>query len=682
MVASFHQQKFIAQIASLAFTLLMVSACTTSGGGGVVGNCVVVSIALTPNTTSGLIGGTIQFTATALDQQGNVCGAATLNWTTNNAAIMSINSNGLARMLFSGKTSDYPASIIVTATDSKSGISRGAIVTVSNPVAAVVITSSTPPTLTICQSFQFAAEARDSLNTPLSSVPVSWTSSNLSVTTMSDTGVSTATGDGGADITATAYGVVSSPSTLSVSGGSPIIITVSPLASTIPAGSSGLMAATVSGFVSDNSVTWSVDGGDSNGTVVPQGPLNATYHTPFTYVGFPAATPIAVRATSNENPACSSTASANMIPTFHAATQYGAGGLGNAQALAVGRFSSNIDNNLDIAVVNQNGLGLSVWRGDGTGRLQLSSTMLTGGTDVAITQGFFDPGILPDLAVLNLYGNYVHTLLGTGLGTFTLANPPTTPLYGPQMKSLVAGDFDLDGDDDLAVTDFSTIWPGVTLLRNDGNGVFTDIGTRVLFWNPFIVRKGLINNDNLVDLVVSNFTGDKIQFMMGDGTINFGPNPEVILPAGTGPADIAVADFDGGFADLAVVNRGQLGDTCPPPANPEADKVTILLGHGDFTFDPPTTVAVGSNPRAIASGDFNKDGYTDLVVANFCDDTISVLFGNGDGTFQPAINYPLGQPGLDRPTDVAVGDLNNDSFDDIIVTNSGTDSIAILLNNN
>jgi FG-GAP-like repeat len=653
----------------------MLNACSTTGGG----SCIAAKVAVKPSVIGGFIGDTIQFKATSLDQNGNVCGSAVIAWTTDAASIVSINSSGLATILFDGNALDYPATVTIMATDGVSDVSGGSMLTASNPVASVVITSPSPPTLTACESFQFTAEARDVFNAPLANIPIVWNSSDPSVSIISNTGQATATGDGSADMTATAYGIQSVPTPLDVNGGSPITIAVT-APSFVPAGSSGPVTATVVGFSVDDSVTWSVDGGSTNGTVTPLGPKDADYSAPITYAGFPGTTLTSVRATSNENPACSATADVTVVPTFHAAVQYGAGGLGDAQALSVGHFSLNSSNNLDVAVVNQNGYGVSIWQGDGTGHLSLVSEMLTQGTG-AIAKGFFDAGVLPDLAVLNLYLSTVSFLLGTGGGSFAPANPQDMFL-GYELKSLVGGDFDLDGDDDLAVASYSTNWPGVMLLRNDGNGVFTNIGTRVLFGNPFMVRKGLINDDNLADLAVSNFTGDKIQFMTGDGTMNFGPNPQVLLPAGTGPADIAIADFNGGSADLAIVNRGQLGDTCPPPANPEADKVTILLGHGDFTFDPPSTVAVGSNPRSIATGDFNKDGNVDLVVTNFCDDTISILFGNGDGTFQPAISYTLGQPGLDRPTAVAIGDLNNDTYDDIIVTNSGTDSVAVLLNNN
>ncbi len=70
--------------------------------------------------------------------------------------------------------------------------------------------------------------------------------------------------------------------------------------------------------------------------------------------------------------------------------------------------------------------------------------------------------------------------------------------------------------------------------------------------------------------------------------------------------------------------------------------MSVLLGNGDGTFQPPVTYAVGVVPDAIVAGDFTGDGRTDLAVANRLDGTVSVLLGNGDGTFQPQVTYAVG----------------------------------------
>jgi hypothetical protein len=55
---------------------------------------------------------------------------------------------------------------------------------------------------------------------------------------------------------------------------------------------------------------------------------------------------------------------------------------------------------------------------------------------------------------------------------------------------------------------------------------------------------------------------------------------------------------------------------------------TYIFGRAEF--------AVGNFPTSIVSGDFNGDGLTDLASTNSGDNTISVLLAKGDVTFCPA----------------------------------------------
>jgi len=94
-------------------------------------------------------------------------------------------------------------------------------------------------------------------------------------------------------------------------------------------------------------------------------------------------------------------------------------------------------------------------------------------------------------------------------------------------------------------------------------------------------------------------------------------------------------------------------------------------------------VPVGNGPTAVAAGDFNGDGKTDLAVTNYTDNTVSILLGNGDGTFQPAVTYPTGANGS---LAIAAGDFNHDGNLDLAVAANGcvtcsSGSIVVLLGN-
>ena len=94
---------------------------------------------------------------------------------------------------------------------------------------------------------------------------------------------------------------------------------------------------------------------------------------------------------------------------------------------------------------------------------------------------------------------------------------------------------------------------------------------------------------------------------------------------------------------------------------------TPINGVAQITFGNPTNYPVGTQPGAVATGDFNHDGKLDLAVANTASNNISILLGNGDGTFQTTMNYAVGQD----PVSIAVVDLNLDNKLDLAVAFSG-----------
>lgn len=92
------------------------------------------------------------------------------------------------------------------------------------------------------------------------------------------------------------------------------------------------------------------------------------------------------------------------------------------------------------------------------------------------------------------------------------------------------------------------------------------------------------------------------------------------------------------------------------------DRVQVVLGNGDGTFQPPITYRVGTGAISIALGDLNNDGILDLAVTDL--NGLFVLIGNGDGTFRAPIKYTTG---CDTPYDIYVGDFNGDKKPDLLV---------------
>jgi hypothetical protein len=88
-------------------------------------------------------------------------------------------------------------------------------------------------------------------------------------------------------------------------------------------------------------------------------------------------------------------------------------------------------------------------------------------------------------------------------------------------------------------------------------------------------------------------------------------------------------------------------------------------------------IPTGHRPGSIAVADVNRDGKPDLVVANTEDGTLSVLLGDGKGHFVPATGSPFACG--PSPNDIAVADMNRDGNPDLVVANTGTPYLTILL---
>jgi len=91
----------------------------------------------------------------------------------------------------------------------------------------------------------------------------------------------------------------------------------------------------------------------------------------------------------------------------------------------------------------------------------------------------------------------------------------------------------------------------------------------------------------------------------------------------------------------------------------------------------PRHFRVGAAPVSVAIADVNRDGKPDLVVANSGSGDVTVLLGDGKGSFAPAAGSPF--PAGKNPNDIAVGDFDGNGTLDLAFPNHDTHGVTVLL---
>jgi hypothetical protein len=173
-----------------------------------------------------------------------------------------------------------------------------------------------------------------------------------------------------------------------------------------------------------------------------------------------------------------------------------------------------------------------------------------------------------------------------------------------------------------------------------------------------------LNGDGNLDIVAANFgqfAGNTVSVLLGNGDGAFKPQKQYTTASGA--LWVIAADFNGdGIPDLAVDCACGNG-ACGYPGD-----VSILIGNGDGTFQPRTDYDLYGFPYTVSSGDYNGDGYLDLLVTNLDFSQASLLLGNGDGTFAAPASVAKTGP---SPVGIAPGDFDGNGLLDAAIGTAG-----------
>ncbi|CAF3705816.1 unnamed protein product [Adineta steineri] len=346
---------------------------------------------------------------------------------------------------------------------------------------------------------------------------------------------------------------------------------------------------------------------------------------------------------------------------FHNIKSYSTGNNSNPTYIDIADF--NNDYQLDTVVVNKGSNNILILLGDKNGSFQNLISYSTGygskPESLAISDLNNDNNM--DIIVANLYTHNIGIFFGYGNGKFH--NMITYKTEGPMAISIA--DLNNDYNKDIAIANY--LGNNIAILFGSGNGNFSSIKTYSIGFGslPKSILIHDFNNDQKLDLAITKSGTNEIVILFGFGNEIFLLGKSYSTNINSIPYKLAITDLNNDKKlDILVTNFG-------------SNNIGIFFGYDYEYFGGMTTYSTGqnSNPHSIAIADFNQDKQLDIVVANYGTSNIQIFIGFNNGTFNSMITYSTEINSA--PYCVAVAYLNNDTFIDIVVTNSKTNNIMI-----
>ncbi|CAF4076324.1 unnamed protein product, partial [Rotaria sp. Silwood1] len=299
------------------------------------------------------------------------------------------------------------------------------------------------------------------------------------------------------------------------------------------------------------------------------------------------------------------------------------------RSVAMGDF--NNDTWLDIVVADYVTDNVALYFGHGNGNVASPVKYSTGPGSAPrrVAVGDFNNDRRLDIVIANFGTNSIGLLLGLQNGSF--ANQTVLSMVSSRPVWIHVADLNNDTALDIVAANYGT--HSVSVFYGYGNGSFSNPSTYSTGYDsfPFAVVSGDFNNDKQMDLAIANYGTNNVGILLGTSNNTFANQITFSTDPNSHPYSLAVGHLnDDNMLDIVVTNYGN-------------NSVGVFLGQGDGTFMSQTTYSLGTvSPYSIGIGDFNNDNRMDVVVSNNGTHNVGLLVGYGNGTFASPKMYSTG----------------------------------------